>query len=130
MRNKRTKFIYAVYSPESKLVKIGYSEAPSQRLAILQNSHGHRLVLLAHYTAPGFSAQVAERQFHRRLAAHRALGEWFHETPEVMAVVDEMRAAQKHEEGRRGSELSADGPPGPTICPWCGHLKQPVAEAS
>lgn len=73
-----------IYAAEVKgLIKIGHSTKVRRRLIELQPER-----LLAF--RPG--SRSDELSLHRQLAPHCARGrEWYHPTPEVMAVVNEMR---------------------------------------
>jgi Meiotically up-regulated gene 113 len=95
-----TKFVYAIYSPAAKQFKIGVSVAPSIRLHAMQWAHGSLLKLITLYPEPKGYNEFDEKAIHRRLAGHRLLGEWFTNSPAVLAVVEEMKAEQaKHEAG-------------------------------
>lgn len=68
------------------LIKIGWSAEPGERVSRLAGVDN----LLA--LRPGMT-RADETMLHRRLTGHAAHGrEWYTETPEVVAVVNEMRA--------------------------------------
>lgn len=66
-------FVYFVRNTRTRSVKVGWSNDPQARLAMLQVACEDTLVLEA--TIP--ADQTAERRFHRMLAACRIRGEWF-----------------------------------------------------
>lgn len=69
-------------------VKIGYSGASLYfRLKNLQVGNPHPLAIIASCKA-GFQA---EKALHARLAAHKLIGEWFARTPEVEAIIEDIR---------------------------------------
>lgn len=72
---------------DTREVKIGITNDPRRRLAILQTAHGERLELVAVVAGDA----VDEQTLHARFAAHRKLGEWFHETPEITAWIREVQ---------------------------------------
>lgn len=77
---------YSVYFVEAvglDMIKIGYALDLAKRFTAMMTSSPAALSLLG--TLPGGPRE--EMELHERLAAHRAHGEWFHKTPEVMAVV-------------------------------------------
>ena len=82
-------YVYAIRAVEACQVKIGCSANPQARLAGFRAGNGSRLELAA--TARVVSSEV-ERELHHRLAAYRLQGEWFRETPEVLAAIEELRA--------------------------------------
>ncbi len=84
-------FIYAILSPTAGQIKFGCSANPGERLEELQWAHGHRLELLAQ--VEGWKHE--ERKIHERLRRHQLCGEWFDDAPDVLAVVEEMKAKQR-----------------------------------
>lgn len=88
-RRNRQRYVYALQAVNGGAIKIGCSQNPTARLSQLQGSTPTTLQLLA--TMAG--DYTTEKGFHDRLAAHRVKGEWFNPTPEVLAVVDEIRNA-------------------------------------
>lgn len=72
---KKDTFVYFARAYPSGLIKIGYSGTPNSRAHNLAWELGEGVSLL--FTVPG--NRVQERGFHRRFAACRAQGEWFHE---------------------------------------------------
>lgn len=89
------RLLYAILSPAAGQVKFGTSSIPAERMEELQWAHGHPLELLAQVKA----SRADERRLHNRLAMHRLHGEWFRACPEVMAVVEELKALQAEQEG-------------------------------
>ena len=63
--------------------KIGVSNAPDDRLAQLQSSHSHKLVLVRQWHVDEDRAATVERRAHRLLAERRMEGEWFDVSAEV-----------------------------------------------
>lgn len=72
-------------------IKIGFSEAVEQRLEALQASTPYELVLLM--SIPG--TPDTERELHSRFADHRHKREWFRRTPELIAFIEQCKAASK-----------------------------------
>lgn len=72
---KKPTFVYFARAYPSGLIKIGYSAYPDTRAHTLAAELGEGVSLL--FTVPG--NHVQERGFHKRFAACRAHGEWFHE---------------------------------------------------
>lgn len=68
-------FVYFARAYPSGLIKIGYSNCPTRRAHGLAWILGEGVSLL--FTEPG--THVQERGFHKRFAAYRSQGEWFHE---------------------------------------------------
>lgn len=71
----RETFVYFARAYPSGLIKIGYSNCPNGRAHALAWELGQGVSLL--FTVPG--NRVQERGFHKRFAAVRSHGEWFHE---------------------------------------------------
>lgn len=72
---KKDTFVYFARAYPSGLIKIGYSCYPNGRAHSLAWELGEGVSLL--FTVPG--NRVQERGFHKRFAAARSKGEWFHE---------------------------------------------------
>jgi hypothetical protein len=68
-------FVYFVYEPLSKLVKIGRSKNVYKRLLSLSTSSPYDLTLINY----GYfkDADKAEKSIHKQLAKYRVKGEWF-----------------------------------------------------
>jgi len=72
---------------ETGQIKIGFSLAAWSRLEALQTGSPVRLQLLT--TTPG--DQALEHDLHRRFADARLHGEWFRPTPELIALIEEIK---------------------------------------
>jgi hypothetical protein len=68
---------------EDGLVKIGYSCDPTKRLSQLKQQHQCGMTMLA--TIKG--ARRREKELHTRFAAHRAQGEWFFASKDLMEFI-------------------------------------------
>lgn len=79
--------IYAAIAPDIAEVKFGISADPQRRVEQLASLRGTRVILAA--KIPG-SSRHEERRWLKKSRGYRMDGEWFHECPEVMAVVSEM----------------------------------------
>jgi hypothetical protein len=72
--------VYAITDLEA--VKVGKTDGhPRARLATLQCGSSRRLFLLA------YTATITERAVHRKLHAHRGVGEWFALEPVLREVL-------------------------------------------
>lgn len=67
-------------------VKIGYATDVRRRLAAIQISSPYEVTLLAECKG----GSRLECELHKRFAAHRVRGEWFHLTPDIQAYIDEV----------------------------------------
>lgn len=76
-------FVYFVQAGEDGPIKIGVSNEPLSRMAEMQTCMPHTLRMLAFH--PGTRAE--EQSLHKRLAAFRIRGEWFHPCEEVLAAL-------------------------------------------
>ncbi|MFG2629960.1 GIY-YIG nuclease family protein [Streptomyces sp. NPDC048473] len=91
--------VYLIGSPESPLVKIGWSDNPERRLRDLQTGSPVPLQLLALFEG----GAVIEAALHRQLADKRRHGEWFDLGADPVAVVSPLaKVAQVKEEERAG----------------------------
>lgn len=77
-------FVYFIRCME--FVKIGSSENPKRRLASLGTMNPFDCTLLG--IVEGGS--ILEFEIHEALAPHRHRGEWFHASPDVLALVDRL----------------------------------------
>lgn len=75
--------VYFIEAEGHDLIKIGYAIDLQKRFAGMMTSSPAPLTLLGILEG----GPKLETTIHERLATHRAHGEWFHKTPEVMAVV-------------------------------------------
>jgi hypothetical protein len=64
-------------------IKIGWAKNIARRVKELQTGHPEALRLLTVIAGDLYT----ESELHRRLSAHRALGEWFYPTPTVLSTV-------------------------------------------
>ncbi|WP_186001595.1 GIY-YIG nuclease family protein [Streptomyces sp. IB201691-2A2] len=93
--------VYLIGSPDSALVKIGWTDNPKRRLRNLQTGSPVPLHLLALFEFEGGS--IVEAELHRRFADKRRHGEWFDLGPNpVEAVSPFVRVAQVEEAERTG----------------------------
>lgn len=115
--------VYFIEAQGTDLVKIGIAAVPADRLRELQTASPHKLSIIT--TTPG--GRELETRLHRRFAASRASGEWFHRTPELDALIagaalppsavrhPRLWAEQKH---TQRLEAVAARPAGPDFLPW------------
>lgn len=97
--NPRPDRVYLIGSPDSPLVKIGWSDNPKRRLRNLQSGSPVPLRLLAVYEG----GHYVEAELHRRFADKRVHGEWFDLGPDPVAVVGPFaKVAQVDQEQRAG----------------------------
>ena len=75
-------YVYFIGAAEGP-VKIGFSVAPYERVAVLQTGHWAKLSLLAKVVG----TEADERAYHKRFADHRLNGEWFERAPEIEAEI-------------------------------------------
>lgn len=78
-------------------VKIGHTDDVATRISDLQTACPLTIRVLA--IAPGGRAQ--EREFHRRLRAHRERGEWYRLCPELIAIIWNAARLEQPKRGRR-----------------------------
>lgn len=78
--------VYFIQAVHGGPIKIGMSESPERRLSDLQVGSPYKLRIIG--IAAG--GQPREASLHKRLAAHRLHGEWFTDTPEVLAAMAEV----------------------------------------
>lgn len=87
-----SKIYFVQESIPDGFIKIGYTTQQMTghrgRLSDLQNGNPRRLVVLA--TMPGTKLQ--ELELHHRFDASRAMNEWFHPTPDLLAYIAEVTA--------------------------------------
>lgn len=75
--------VYFVQCRETGVIKIGTSTDVSRRVAVLASQSNRDLQLLG--TRSGGRAE--ERRLHRKFSKLRLRGEWFRETPELLAEI-------------------------------------------
>lgn len=75
--------VYFIQAGVDGPIKIGISADPVNRMAQMQTGMPQTLRLLAFY--PG--TREDERNLHKKMAAFRVRGEWFHPCDEVLAVI-------------------------------------------
>ncbi len=83
-RNAAKRAAQVVYFIQEKArgsIKIGISESPQERLAMLKTGSAHELVLLGVMQG----GMKKEAELHERFAAHRISGEWFN-----VAILDDV----------------------------------------
>ncbi|WP_327259821.1 MULTISPECIES: GIY-YIG nuclease family protein [unclassified Streptomyces] len=86
--------MYLIGSPDSPLVKIGWTDNPERRLRHLQTGSPVPLRLLAIFEG----GNIVEAELHRRFADKRRHGEWFDLGPDpVGAVSPFVKVAQVEE---------------------------------
>lgn len=82
---KGTGWVYFVQAEPGTPVKIGYAANPTERLSGIQTGNPYRLrILLA---VPG--SREHEKMLHGHFYASRAIGEWFAETDELRAMIED-----------------------------------------
>lgn len=82
-------FVYFIQRSDGGPIKIGWAKDVRARVAKIQTGVPETLAVLA--TMPGTTR--TERSVHGLLAAHRCRrGEWFNPAPEVLEVVERVRA--------------------------------------
>lgn len=81
--------VYFIRAGENGPIKIGITTDVPSRLSSLQTSHAETLVVMT--TTPGGTA--LEYELHKRFAHHRLRGEWFAPGDDLLAFIEERRAA-------------------------------------
>lgn len=89
--------VYLIGSPESPLVKIGWSDNPQRRLRNLQTGSPVPLHLLAVFEG----GAIVEAELHRRFADKRSHDEWFDLGSDPVAAVSPFVKVAQVEEGER-----------------------------
>lgn len=79
-------YVYFI-AGEDTPIKIGFSNQPHERLAILQTAHWCRLSIVAKVEG----SLAVEADYHRRFAAHRLHGEWFAPHPDILAEIERLK---------------------------------------
>ncbi len=83
--------IYFVQAEDGGPIKIGLAACVWCRLSSLQTGNPARLLLLA--TTVGDC--VDEAELHSRFSRHRLRGEWFRPNPELLALIEGLRAQSR-----------------------------------
>lgn len=76
-------YVYFVQAMESRRIKIGFSAKPQYRLLDISTYCPEPVKMLG--TMPGTSQD--ERTIHKKFAAHRVIGEWFRDAPEILEFI-------------------------------------------
>jgi hypothetical protein len=98
-------------------VKIGIAEDPDDRANTLSLAAGERIVVVHRVEYSNReAARLAEVTAHRRFDAHRLLGEWFTDVPEIRAYVAALLPG--NDESAASILASVVDP---KTCPRCGH---------
>lgn len=83
-RDSARTFLYL--AQRDQYLKIGVSGNAEKRVSSLSTALGEPVLLVATRRFPSREqALTAERKAHEKFAAHRLLGEWFHDVPEIRA---------------------------------------------
>lgn len=69
-------------------IKIGCSRSPTRRAYEMSFADRPKLAVIA--AVEGVFGD--ENELHRRFASSRVIGEWFEPTPELVALIDEIKA--------------------------------------
>ncbi len=115
-----TNQVYLIGSPDSSLVKIGWTDNPKRRLRDLQTGSPVLLQLLAVFEG----GPIVEADLHRRFADKRRHGEWFDLGPDPVAVVSPfVKTAQVEEAERTGRrqplhDVATSGPLTAEVIAW------------
>ena len=83
-------YVYAVYSADKMLMKIGYSKEPEVRISALKYAWGTPLPLEIVGIVQSTEARIAERALHWKFENCREQGEWFRLQPiDLMGIMIE-----------------------------------------
>lgn len=77
-------YVYVIQMGHDGPLKIGVAISPQWRLRELQVGNPAELRIVTTFSG-GFDLEQA---LHRKCAAHRMKGEWFHPHPDVLAIID------------------------------------------
>jgi hypothetical protein len=83
-------YVYFIGADEG-LVKIGFSNAPLERITAMQLGSP----VLLRFLALVEGTPKLERRYHERFAAFRVRGEWFARSPEILAEIDRLSAPKR-----------------------------------
>lgn len=75
---------YFIRGSVTRLIKIGKTESVGRRLGELNTASGEGLELL------GWTNRITEDEAHELFRAQRRRNEWFAETPELLAFIDQV----------------------------------------
>ncbi len=89
-------YVYFAQGAESKNIKIGWSTDLWNRLAHIQAHSGEHIVLRMHIV--GEDLRSLETCLHMQFGAHRLHGEWFSPAPEILVVIEQLRAGMTERE--------------------------------
>lgn len=90
----RASWVYFIRRGTNGGVKIGYAENPHSRMRGMQTANEDELFLLGAIKG----GREVEQELHRRFAAGRKRGEWFHATPELLAFIEGVTRSQEQPE--------------------------------
>jgi hypothetical protein len=68
-------YVYVLYNPKSKLVKIGKTKSPRNRFSVLTNQNGSTFKY--YITEPIYIESLVEKVMHNKFSYKRKKGEWF-----------------------------------------------------
>lgn len=83
MPEKRKSYIYFLYAPISKRMKIGYTKFPDTRINRIQSTSPEQLTTLKIIEGNG----TLEKMLHRLFVGERNHGEWFDASEEMKNFV-------------------------------------------
>jgi hypothetical protein len=89
-------WIYFVVSSCERYVKVGFASDVENRFAGLKTAHPEEIFLDAYFIA----TEATEKLLHKALKPHRVRGEWFHLTPEIEDLIDDIYDYEWAEEAR------------------------------
>lgn len=95
-------YLYVIRRADTRELKIGITRHPHRRLQGLQVGSAFPLELLVAVRVFPQSEAIA----HRRFAAHRISGEWFHECPEILTWVTNLQRRTVDADPRRVVSVS------------------------
>lgn len=92
--------IYFVQGQRTGMIKIGHSDVVKTRLTTLRTGSPERLRVLALMDG----TRHDEQELHRRFAAHRSHGEWFHPRDELLLFIERLDPRPIENHGRSRTE--------------------------
>lgn len=93
--NRRESAVYFV--AVRGFIKIGWTENWVSRISTLQTANPEPLEILLILGRP----MIFEKTMHRKFAAHKAVGEWFHDCPEIREYIENRQEECWYLAGRR-----------------------------